>query len=75
MSPGHVLAVYEKGDVIKDPYVKRRGIMRSQIPEKVEMPEELAGHLMAFKVYEGISYAMIMHATSEIHVHDIVRTP
>ncbi len=75
LSPGHVLAVYEKGDVIKDPYVKRRGIMRSQIPEKVEMPEELAGHLMAFKVYEGISYAMIMHATSEIHVHDIVRTP
>lgn len=75
ISPGHVLAVYQKGDVVKDPYAQRRGIMRSQIPEKVETPEEHAGVMMVFRVYERISYAMIMHATSEMRLHDIVRTP
>ncbi len=75
LSPGHVLAVYRKGEVVKDPYAQRRGILRSHISEKVETPEEHAGVMMVFKVYERISYAMIMHATHEMHLLDIVRTP
>ena len=38
-------------------------------------PDEHAGVLMVFKAYDQISYALIMHATSEMHVQDFVRTP
>jgi hypothetical protein len=30
---------------------------------------------MVFKVYDGIAYALVMEATSAIHVLDAVRNP
>ncbi|MEE8233936.1 MAG: LysM peptidoglycan-binding domain-containing protein, partial [Gammaproteobacteria bacterium] len=39
-------------------------------PEFVELPEEYAGVLMVFRIFENVSYALVMEAVSPIHVFD-----
>ncbi|MGI9342575.1 MAG: LysM peptidoglycan-binding domain-containing protein [Gammaproteobacteria bacterium] len=62
---GHVLSIFQAGPTVRD----RIG------GGSVVLPDESAGTLMIFKTYERISYALIMEATSEIHILDRVRKP
>jgi len=81
LAPGDVLTVYQAGDVIRDRYaggssVTGSGFMNSfGGGEKVQLPDEKAGNVMVFKVYDRIGYGLVMEATSDIHVLDAVRTP
>ena len=43
--------------------------------ETVKLPDEEAGTIMIFKVYDRIGYGLVMEATSDIHVLDTVRNP
>jgi len=65
LSVGDVLTVFQTGEKIKD----RIG------GGSVRLPDEQAGTLMVFKVYDRIGYGLIMEATQAIHVHDTVRNP
>jgi hypothetical protein len=65
LDAGHVMTVWQAGQVVKDRVAG----------EDVLLPDEIAGTLMIFKAYDRISYALIMEATSEIHILDKVRTP
>ena len=69
LAEGHVLTIWQRGRVVRDRF---SGGFRN---EKVTLPEERAGTLMVFKTYDRLSYALVMEATSEIHVLDLVRTP
>ncbi|MEM9403804.1 MAG: LysM peptidoglycan-binding domain-containing protein [Pseudomonadota bacterium] len=62
---GDVLSVFQTGETIKDRF--RGG--------QVKLPDEEAGTTMVFKVYDRISYALVMEATTNINVLDTVRTP
>jgi LysM repeat protein len=62
---GDVLSVFRSGEVVED---RIEG-------GKVKLPDEEAGTVMIFRVYEGISYGLVMEATQAIHVHDAVRNP
>ena len=80
LSPGHVLSVAQAGEVVRDRFANRSllsgtGIMSGFGGEKVKLPDEQAGTVMIFKVYDRISYALVMEATSDIHVYDAVRSP
>jgi len=77
---GHVLSVYQTGKTVIDPVlsgleeetffnVKTKGVDRD---ETVKLPDENAGVAMVFKVFEKVSYAIIMKATKAIHVNDRV---
>jgi hypothetical protein len=70
LQPGHVLGVYQTGDVVRD---TMRG--RGRFGEKVRLPDEPAGTTMVFRIFDRMSYALVMEATSEIHVLDAVRNP
>jgi LysM repeat protein len=70
LEPGHVLSVYQTGELVRDP-IRRRG----QFAEKVRLPDELAGTTMVFRVFDRMSYALVMEATNEMHVLDSVRNP
>ena len=74
IEPGHVLAVFQAGRVAKDRFANR-GFFRGYFPEKVDLPEEYAGHMMVFRSFDDISYGLIVKAKSEIHVLDVVRNP
>ena len=42
-------------------------------PEEVTLPEEYAGVLMVFRIFENISYALVMETISAIHIDDTVK--
>jgi len=78
LAPGDVLTVFQAGEVIRDRYAGGAmlgsgvGMMGG---EKVTLPDEAAGTIMVFKVYDRIGYGLVMEATSDIHVLDAVRNP
>jgi len=43
------------------------------VPEEVELPNEYAGVLMVFRTFNQVSYALIMEATSNMHIYDTVK--
>jgi hypothetical protein len=65
LATGDVLSVIQTGQVVAD---KVRG-------GRVRLPDEEAGTIMVFKVYDRIAYGLIMEATQPIHIHDAVRNP
>jgi hypothetical protein len=70
LQPGHVLSVYQTGDVVADT-TRNKGFSN----EKVRLPDELAGTTMVFRVFDRMSYALVMEATRDIRVLDTVRNP
>ena len=65
LSVGDVLTVFQTGETVKDRFGGG----------KVRLPDEEAGTLMVFKVYDRIGYGLVMEATQDIHIHDTVRNP
>jgi len=65
LAVGDTLSVFRKGQVIED-RIKGGSVL---------LPDEEAGTVMVFKVYDDISYALVMQATQVIHIHDAVRNP
>jgi hypothetical protein len=41
----------------------------------VQLPDRLAATTMVFRVFDRMSYALVMEATREIRVYDFVRNP
>lgn len=71
IEPGHVLSAFRAGEEIVDEARGGRGFKR----EKVQLPDELAGTIMVFRSFDRMSYALVMEATSELHVLDKVANP
>lgn len=68
LAVGHVLDIYQRGKLVADPFARDKD-------SAVALPDEMAGSLMVFRVFEHVSYALIMSATQPIHVLDFVKTP
>ena len=65
MEEGHVLRILRHVGSSKDPVTKRQ----------YRMPDEESGLLMVFRVFDKVSYALIMDANRPIHIYDALRTP
>lgn len=65
LAVGDVLTVFQKGERVRD----RVG------GGHVTLPDEPAGTVMIFKIYDKIGYALVMEATQSIRIHDFVRNP
>ncbi len=75
LAPGDVLTVFQTGETINDRYGSSSFLNAVGGGERVKLPDEEAGTVMVFKVYDRIGYALVMEATSDIHVLDTVRNP
>lgn len=62
---GHVLAVYQAGDLIFDKVAE----------ENVQLPDTRAGLAMVFEAFEKASYAIILKASRPLKVLDKVKNP
>jgi alpha-tubulin suppressor-like RCC1 family protein len=71
---GHVLAIDEKGEVVKDGSCKRNR-MSFCANKTLTLPSERAGTLLVFKTYEQMSYGLVLNTTVPVRVTDRVRTP
>lgn len=63
MEPGHVLAIYHENNI------------RSPEGRQISLPDERVGLAMVFRVFDQVSYALIMRSTQVIKVTDAVKTP
>jgi LysM domain len=66
LQPGHVLAVYHAGDTVRDTVSGG---------DKVTLPPTRAGVLMVFRVFDRVSYGLIMTAKRDVHLYDMIRNP
>jgi hypothetical protein len=67
---GHVLALYSLGGTVRDT-TRPRGAKDAEI----RLPDERAGLAFVFRVFDRVSYALIMHVTKPISPLDVVQTP
>ena len=65
LQEGSVLAIYHTGETVRDRITG----------QPVKVPDERSGILMAFRVYDKLSYALVLSATRQLAVKDRVRNP
>jgi LysM repeat protein len=53
---------------------KKASIERLE-PDQIKLPDERIGLMMVFRVFDRVSYGLIMQATQPIHKLDMVQTP
>ena len=81
IEPGTVLAVDQAGEVVRDLWAGGRSITNSMngfnttfVP-RVKLPDERAGTMLVFKVYDRMSYGLIVGASNIIHNGAPVHNP
>lgn len=65
LEEGNVLAVYKTGETVRD-----------QVSgESIKIPDERSGMLMVFRVYDNLSYGLVLYANRQLAVLDKVKNP
>jgi hypothetical protein len=75
LAPGNVVAVFQRGEEIRDRYSGTTWRNLSTNYEKVRLPSERNASVMVFKVYDRMSYGLVMESTSSITVGDWLKHP
>lgn len=65
---GDVLAIWQKGKVVRD-------IVGTSYGEDIVTPDQNTGLLMVFRTFDRVSYGLVLQATRFLHVFDIVASP
>lgn len=63
--PGHVMAIFQDGARVRD----------SLDNQPVRLPNERAGLLMVFKVFNKVSFALVLETQRVLSVNDVVTNP
>jgi hypothetical protein len=75
---GHVLAIDTAGETVRDT-TRPGGLagikLGSTFAPKVKLPDERNGTLLVFRVYDRMSYGLIVSAEMPVRIADVVRTP
>ncbi|MCW9013393.1 MAG: LysM peptidoglycan-binding domain-containing protein [Gammaproteobacteria bacterium] len=73
---GHLLATYQKGYYAKDKFLLKNSDKRRDVDKlMVQLPGERSGIMMIFKVFDRVSYGLILESTRTIHRQDVVKNP
>jgi len=80
LEPGNVLAIDQAGDVVRDLYrggqrIGSGNALGTSFAPKVRLPDERSGTLLVFKVFDRVSFGLIVGASDTIHTADVVRNP
>jgi hypothetical protein len=67
---GHVLALYALGGVVRD-----RSKSRGAPDAFIKLPDERSGLSFVFRVFDRVSYALVMNITRPVNPLDVVQTP
>ena len=85
LEAGHVLAIYHPAPVIVDPRPYAGADIFSKLSDQtraivqptryLDLPPERTGLLFVFRVFDRLSYAIVLNTTEPIVVGDVVRRP
>ena len=65
---GHVLAVYRHGGDV--PIIDGKGDRTT-----LTLPDERSGLVFVFRVFDKLSYALVVQSNRPVHIQDVVQTP
>jgi LysM repeat protein len=74
LSPGAVLAIDQQGAVVRDTW-GNRPFGKDPFAQEVRLPYERAGTLIVFKVFDRVSYGLVIGARGPMRVADRVYNP
>jgi hypothetical protein len=72
---GSVLQLYTLGRTVQDKTMDKKSMFSMNRGEKVKLPDEQSGSLFIFRVFNRISYGLIMQVTEPVQIGDIARSP
>ncbi len=79
IEPGNVLAIDQKGDTTRDLGKYNREFGDGSVPTSfapmLQLPSERIGTMLVFKVYDRLSYGLIVGSTDSVYLGDYVRNP
>jgi hypothetical protein len=76
LEPGHVVSVFARGEEIRDRYSRGMNWERfTANTERIRLPSERSGSVLVFKVYDRMSYALIVESVSAMRVGDGIKHP
>jgi hypothetical protein len=64
------LALYSAGGTVRD--VSKE---RNAADANIKLPDERSGLAFVFRVFDRVSYALIMHVTRPVNPLDVVQNP
>ncbi len=68
LETGHVLTIYQTGELTRDTVEPRRG-------KKIRLPNERAGAVMVVRAFDRVSYALVMEASRDMRLLDTFTNP
>ena len=78
VEPGHVFSAFRPGKRIRDDVKYPKGSMadaRTWDGDKVVLPDEFSAHILVFRVFDEVSYAMIMDGDRPVRENDVLKHP
>ena len=66
---GHILSTYTRGETVRDRFESQEGQIN------IQLPNERSGVVMLFKIFDRVSYGLVLEANRVIRRLDQVRTP
>ena len=66
MEVGHVLAAYRHGEMVNS---------ELKPGNKIKLPDERIGLVFIFRVFNNLSYALVMQSTRQFSLGDVLQTP
>jgi hypothetical protein len=70
---GHTFSVWSNGVLKPDDVANRHGVPARS--DSVQLPDEFAGHLMVFRTFDKVSYALVMKGVRPIRAGDKLKHP
>ncbi len=78
VEPGHVFSAFRPGEEIRDRVKYPAGSLADAGTwkgDKVVLPDEFDAHIMVFRVFNDVSYALVMEGERPVQEHDILKHP
>ena len=76
IEPGNVLQVEQEGDTVQDIFRNGHQIgNNAPLAPRVRLPDEHSGTVLVFKVFDRVSYALVVGASDIMYVGDLVTSP
>ena len=76
LEPGNVLGVFYRGELVRDRYSRRQDWSAfTATYDRIRMPDERSATIMLFRVYDRMSYALVMESAQVISRGDFIAHP
>jgi len=78
VEPGHVFSAFRAGKTIQDEVKYPTGSWADEKTlngDKVTLPDQYSAHVLVFRVFDEVSYAMIMDGKRPVRERDILKHP